>query len=194
MLGFDGLKANLMTIPGHLLSLTVMLLLSYSSDKHNERTFHGVVATIYYACCIFALAALPIGVSKYSLYITLTFAMGAGGAWHPLNAAWIASNTSGAGKRTIALAMYIMCVNLTGIAGANMARAEHAPRFITSTWIMFGSLLLTIALFISHRFRLRRLNNKRAKITANWTEADWKNYNETTKDRGDDRLDFVYSY
>ncbi|KAF9401659.1 hypothetical protein BGZ94_005150 [Podila epigama] len=194
MLGFDGLKANLMTIPGHLWGLAVMSTVSYSSDKRNERAFHGAIATTYYACCVLALAALPLGASKYSLYVTLIFTMGGSTCWHPVNAAWIASNTSGTGKRTIALAMYIMSVNLTGIAGANIFRAEAAPRFITGMWIIFGSLLITITIFILQRYHLRYLNSTRAKITANWTDADWKHYNETTKDRGDDRLDFVYTY
>jgi len=41
MLGFNALKSNLMTIPGYMMSLLVMSVVSYSSDKYNERAFHG---------------------------------------------------------------------------------------------------------------------------------------------------------
>ncbi|KAG0038294.1 hypothetical protein BGZ82_000601 [Podila clonocystis] len=194
MLGFDGLKANLMTIPGYLVGLLVMSIVSFSSDRHNERAFHGAIATFYYACCVASLALLPIGASKYSLYVALIFTMGGSTCWHPVNAAWIASNTAGTGKRTIALAMYIMSVNLTAIAGSNVFRANAAPRFLTGMWILFGSLAITIALFIFQRYHFRYLNAKRANITKDWTDQDWRNYNATTTDHGDDRVDFVYTY
>lgn len=111
-----------------------------------------------------------------------------------IQAAWIAGNTAPVGKRTIALAMYIMSVNLTAIAGSNVFRAKNAPRFIGGMWILFGSLVITMSLFIFQRFYLKHINSKRAKITKDWTPEDWKNYDETTTHVGDDRLDFVYSY
>ncbi|KAG0364446.1 major facilitator superfamily domain-containing protein [Gamsiella multidivaricata] len=194
MLGFNALRSNLMIIPGYLLSLIIMSTVSYSSDRFNERAFHGAAATLYYAVCVAALALLPIGASKYSLYICLIFTMGAQTCWHPVNAAWIAGNTAPVGKRTIALAMYIISVNITAIAGTNIFRAKDAPRFITGMWVLFGSLAITISLFIFQRFHLKRINAKRAQTTKNWTAEDWKHYDETTKDVGDDRLDFVYTY
>ncbi|KAF9975199.1 hypothetical protein BGZ73_001228 [Actinomortierella ambigua] len=192
--GFDALKSNLMTIPGHLMGLIVMSIVSYSSDKHKERAFHGAVATAYYAACVVALATLPLNASKYSLYITLIFTMGGLTCWHPVNAAWIAENTAPVGKRTIALAMYIMSVNLCAIPGANIFRAKWAPRFIPGMWILFGSLVITTTLFIFQRSHLAWHNKRREQITKDWTEADWENYNATTTDEGDSRLDFRYTY
>jgi len=90
--------------------------------------------------------------------------------------------------------MYIMSVNLTAIAGANVFRANAAPRFITGMWVLFGALVITMSLFIFQRFYLKHLNTKRAKITKDWTPENWKHYDETTTHVGDDRLDFVYSY
>ncbi|KAG0356950.1 major facilitator superfamily domain-containing protein [Gamsiella multidivaricata] len=194
MLGFDALKTNLMTIPGYILGLIIMSTVSYSSDRFNERAFHGAAATLYYAACVASLALLPINANKYSLYICLIFTMGGQTCWHPVNAAWIASNTAPVGKRTIALAMYIISVNITAIAGSNVFRSKDAPRFFTGMWILFGSLIITILLFIFQRYHFIYLNKKRASITKGWTADDWRHYNETTKDVGDDRLDFVYSY
>ncbi|KAG0303616.1 hypothetical protein BGZ98_006475 [Dissophora globulifera] len=181
LLGFDALKTNLLIIPGYILSLLVMMLVSYSSDKFNERAFHGAAATFYYAVCVAVLALLPQDASKTSLYIALIFAMGGNVCWHPVN-------------RTIALAMYIISVNITSIVGANVFRAKDAPRFFTGMWIIFGSLVITFFLFIFQRFHLIHLNKKRARITKDWTEVEWKHYNDTTKDVGDDRLDFVYTH
>ncbi|KAG0226747.1 hypothetical protein BGW42_003437 [Actinomortierella wolfii] len=192
--GFDPLKSNLMVIPGHLMGLIVMSLVSYSSDKHNERAFHGALATTYYAACVLALATLPLNASKYSLYFALIFTMGGLTCWHPVNAAWIAGNTAPVGKRTIALAMYIMSVNLAAIPGANIFRAKWAPRFIPGMWILFGSLVITALLFVFQRFHLAWHNKRREEITKNWTAANWEHYNNTTTDYGDSRLDFRYTY
>ncbi|KAF9897449.1 hypothetical protein BX616_005573 [Lobosporangium transversale] len=193
-LGVPSLVSNLLVIPGYVISLSIMTFVSWSSDKHNERAFHGALASTYYALCILALAALPEDANKFSLYFALIFAMGGQTCWHPLNAAWIAGNTAPAGKRSIALALYIISVNACDMVSVNLFRDEDAPRFITAFWILFGALLVTIVLFIFQRYHLMWINKRRDEKTKNWTEQDWKNYNETTKDEGDDHLSFRFSY
>ncbi|KAF9986482.1 hypothetical protein BGZ75_001785 [Mortierella antarctica] len=193
-LGVAPLVSNLLVIPGYVISLSIMTFVSWSSDKHNERAFHGALASTYYALCILALAVLPEDASKLSLYFALIFAMGGQTCWHPVNAAWIAGNTAPVGKRSIALAMYIISVNACDMVSVNLFRDEDAPRFITGFWILFGALLLTIVLFIFQRYHLMWINRKREEKTRYWTEEDWRLYNETTKDEGDDHLSFRYSY
>ncbi|KAF9350968.1 hypothetical protein BGX34_000895 [Mortierella sp. NVP85] len=193
-LGVPPLVSNLLVIPGYVISLSIMTFVSWSSDKHKERAFHGAVASTYYALCILALAVLPEDASKLSLYFALIFAMGGQTCWHPVNAAWIAGNTAPVGKRSIALALYIISVNACDMVSVNLFRDEDAPRFITGFWILFGALLLTIVLFIFQRYHLMWVNKKRDEKTRNWTDADWQHYNETTTDEGDDHLSFRYSY
>ncbi|KAG0094369.1 hypothetical protein BGZ93_007316 [Podila epicladia] len=193
-LGVPSLVSNLLVIPGYVLSLSIMTLVSWSSDKHNERALHGALASLYYALCILALAVLPADANKFSLYFALIFAMGGQTCWHPVNAAWIASNTAPVGKRSIALALYIISVNACDMVSVNLFRDEDAPRFIRGFWILFGALLLTIVLFLFQRYHLMYVNRKRAETTRHWTDEDWKKYNETTKDEGDERLDFRFCY
>ncbi|KAF9395313.1 hypothetical protein CPC16_008673 [Podila verticillata] len=186
-LGVPSLVSNLLVIPGYVLSLSIMTFVSWSSDKHNERALHGALASLYYAMCILALAVLPADASNFSLYFALIFAMGGQTCWHPVNAAWIASNTAPVGKRSIALALYIISVNACDMV-------SDAPRFIRGFWILFGALLLTIVLFLFQRWHLMYVNRKRSETTRHWTDEDWKSYNETTKDEGDERLDFRFCY
>jgi len=84
-LGVAPLVSNLLVIPGYVISLSIMTFVSWSSDKHKERAFHGAVASTYYALCILALAVLPEDASKLSLYFALIFAMGGQTCWHPVN-------------------------------------------------------------------------------------------------------------
>ncbi|KAF9182745.1 hypothetical protein BGZ51_008731 [Haplosporangium sp. Z 767] len=193
-LGVPPLVSNLLVIPGYVISLSIMTLVSWSSDKHNERAFHGALASTYYALCILALAVLPEDANKFSLYFALIFAMGGQTCWHPVNAAWISSNMAPVGKRSIALAMYIISVNACDMVSVNLFRDEDAPRFITGFWILFGALLLTIALFIFQRYHLMWINRRRDERTRNWTVDDWQHYNDTTTDEGDDHLSFRYTY
>ncbi|KAF9356184.1 hypothetical protein BGX26_005614 [Mortierella sp. AD094] len=188
------LVSNLLVIPGYVISLLVMTFVSWSSDKHNERAFHGAIASTYYALCILSLAVLPADASKLSLYFALIFAMGGQTCWHPVNAAWIAGNTAPVGKRSIALAFYIISVNACDMVSVNLFRDQDTPRFITGFWILFGALLATIVLFIFQRYHLMWINKRRSEKTRNWTDADWQHYNETTTDEGDDHLSFRYSY
>ncbi|KAK5822416.1 major facilitator superfamily domain-containing protein [Linnemannia elongata] len=193
-LGVPALVSNLLVIPGYVISLSVMTFVSWSSDRHNERAFHGALASTYYAICILALATLPADANKFMLYFALIFAMGGQTCWHPVNAAWIAGNTAPVGKRSIALAMYIISVNACDMVSVNLFRDEDAPRFIRGFWILFGALLLTIVLFIFQRYHLMYINRKRDEKTKDWTSEDWRHYNETTKDEGDDHLSFRYNY
>lgn len=90
--------------------------------------------------------------------------------------------------------MYIISVNACDMVSVNLFRDEDAPRFIRGFWILFGALLLTIALFIFQRYHLMYVNRKREEKTKTWTSEDWRHYNETTKDEGDDHLSFRYNY
>ncbi|KAF9973025.1 hypothetical protein BGZ73_003775 [Actinomortierella ambigua] len=192
--GFGSLVSNVMAIPGHLWGLCAMAFISWSSDRHKDRALHGFFSTLYYAACVLALALLPHDANKYSLYIAVILAQGGFTIWHPVNAAWIAENTAPIGKRSIALALYIISVNLCDIPGANVFRAEHAPRFIPGMWVLFSVLIITALLFLFQRYHLMWVNKKRDEQTKGWTEADWDHYYATTTHVGDDRLDFRFTY
>ncbi|KAF9162783.1 hypothetical protein DFQ26_003242 [Actinomortierella ambigua] len=192
--GFGSLVSNVMAIPGHLWGLCTMAFVSWSSDRHKDRALHGFVATLYYAACVLTLALLPHDANKYSLYFAVILAQGGFTIWHPVNAAWIAENVAPVGKRSIALALYIISVNLCDIPGANVFRAEHAPRFIPGMWVLFSVLVITALLFLFQRYHLMWVNKKRDEQTKGWTEADWDHYYVTTTHVGDDRLDFRFTY
>ncbi|KAJ3046718.1 hypothetical protein HDU99_009698 [Rhizoclosmatium hyalinum] len=101
-------------------------------------------------------------------------------------------NTAPIGKRTVASGLIIGFANIYGTYAAQFYQANDAPRFHVGNFIIIGFLIATIFLWLNQRFLYVRLNKKHAAIWNAKSEDEKADYNATTKDRGSNRLDFVY--
>ncbi|KAK9709664.1 hypothetical protein K7432_008886, partial [Basidiobolus ranarum] len=191
--GFSTVISNLLTIPAHLLKFIFMLALTRNSDRIKDRAWHGVFGTSWFLVGVLLLEFLPDSVGRWPLYAVVIFTVG-WPYWHPINAAWLTENVAPMGKRSIALAMYIMSVNINGLASSQIYRDDDKPRFHRGNWIIIGLAILTIILFIAQRYHYIFLNRRREKIWNSMSEEDKKEYIQTTHHIGNDRLDFRFTY
>lgn len=132
-LGFSGLQANGMNSVGSVGGLILSVLLAYSSDRFHERGLHIMIGFLWGAAGLLWLALAPDGASKWVLYGKTLLAtlvsckliywqggvvmtqMGMGSA-QAINAAWLSSKMEDY-KRPIALAAYVMSIQLAGFPG-----------------------------------------------------------------------------
>ncbi|ORX81465.1 MFS general substrate transporter [Basidiobolus meristosporus CBS 931.73] len=192
-LGFSTVISNLLTIPAHFLKFLVMLALTRNSDRVKDRAWHGVAGTVWFLVGLFCLELLPDNTNRWSLYAVIVFTVG-WPSWHPINAAWLTENVAPMGKRSMALAMYIMSVNINGLLSSQIYRDDDKPRFHRGNWINIGLTFFTIILFIAQRYHYIFLNRKREQRWNAMSEEARQEYLDTTKDVGSDRLDFRFTY
>ncbi|ORY00048.1 MFS general substrate transporter [Basidiobolus meristosporus CBS 931.73] len=191
--GFNTVTSNLLTVPAHLLKLLFMLALTRNSDRVKDRAWHGVFGMTWFLLGVLLLEFLPDSVGKWPLYAVVIFTVG-WPYWHPINAAWLTENVAPMGKRSIALAMYIMSVNINGLISSQIYRDDDKPRFHRGNWINIGIASFSILLFLAQRHHYVYLDRKRDRIWNSMTEEERKHYALTTHHVGNDRLDFRFSY
>ncbi|KAJ1561869.1 hypothetical protein HK096_003036 [Nowakowskiella sp. JEL0078] len=199
-LGFDLIFSNLLTTPLYLFSMVFMIVVSWSSSRYGERALHsalGVLVSFLNVLLkktgILLTAFVPAtAVSKWVRYVFL-FPLVAGFLpWHGIQAAWISGNMSPSGKRTVALAFYIMSVNLGSLPGSQIFRAADSPLFKEGFKVIIALTAVGLTLFIFQFFHYRFVNKRRAAIWNAKTEEEKEHYLSTTTDIGNARLDFKF--
>ncbi|KAJ3306306.1 hypothetical protein HDU76_004841 [Blyttiomyces sp. JEL0837] len=191
--GFNVYVSNALTAPGYILSFISMTLMTYHSDKTRERGFHGLLSATWLLIGLIALRFTPDTADKYTLFAVLLVVT----TWpltHPLNISWMTENMAPLGKRTVASGAIIGAANIYAVYASQIYRAKDAPRFHTGTSILIGFAIAAIILWFLQKSYYRFLNSKREHIWANFTEAEKEEYLKTTKDVGNDRLDFKFSH
>ncbi|KAJ3285558.1 hypothetical protein HDU79_007239 [Rhizoclosmatium sp. JEL0117] len=189
--GFNVYVANALTAPNAIFGCITMITLARHSDKTGERGFYGVFANTWLLIGFLLLEFLPDNSAMGVLYF-VTFVISGAPSVHPLNIAWMTENTAPIGKRTVASGLIIGFANIYGTYAAQFYQANDAPRFHVGNFIIIGFLIATIFLWLNQRFLYVRLNKKRAAIWNAKSEDEKADYNATTKDRGSNRLDFVF--
>ncbi|KAJ3046402.1 hypothetical protein HDU99_009790, partial [Rhizoclosmatium hyalinum] len=189
--GFNVYVANALTAPNALLGFFTMTALAWHSDKKGERGWHGVFANTWLLTGFLLLEFIPDDAPKGVLYFA-TFVISGAPFVHPLNIAWMSENTGPIGKRTVASGLIISAANIYGTYASQIYQASDAPRFHVGNFILIGIIAITILLWINQKFLYIRLNKQRATVWGAKSEAEKVDYDATTKDKGSDRLDFVF--
>ncbi|KAJ3095390.1 hypothetical protein HDU97_006993 [Phlyctochytrium planicorne] len=191
-LGFDRIFSNLLTTPPYLCSMVFMSVLAWNSSRVGERAIHCTIGIGSLLFGTILLSSVPKSVDKWLQY-SFVFPTVAGLLpWHGIQAAWISANMGSTGKRTVALAMYIMSVNISSLPGSQIFRNDDAPLFKRGFVIVNICLSIVVVLFASLFFIYRGINSSRERKWNALTAEQKAEYLRTTKDVGNRRLDFRF--
>ena len=106
-----------------------MLLLTYASEKTNQRAYMGVLSQVWMLPCVIALLLLPVSSENpwttYAVLVTLLSAPSP----HPIQVGWCSRISGSVRTRTVSAALYNMLVQLQGIVIANVYRDDDKPDY-----------------------------------------------------------------
>lgn len=125
-LGFTQYAANGMNSVGSAVSLILVLSLAFNSDRVRERGFHIAFGFCVGGVGLFWIAYVPS--NKWLIYTGIVITQGGQGSAQAINAAWLSSVVEDR-KRAIALAMYVMAIQIANFPGSQLIRAQDAPRY-----------------------------------------------------------------
>ncbi|KAJ6601313.1 major facilitator superfamily domain-containing protein [Mycena vulgaris] len=192
-LGFTTTQSNLLSIPSTVIGLLMLLFTAYFSEIVNSR----VAATI-----ILQLWALPLLIALYTfdkftsqwVYFTVVTLITGFPYVHPIQVAWASRNSYSVRTRTISASCYNMFVQAGAIVYANIYRTDDKPLYKRGNRALIGVCCMNIVLYIATFFFYRTLNKSRDKKWNAWSKKVRQQYVETTKDVGNERLDFRFAY
>jgi cyanate permease len=120
-LGFTRYAANGMNSVGSLVSLILVLSLAFNSDRVKERGFHIAAGMLVGVVGLFWVAYGPN--NKWLIYTGIVITQGGQGSAQAINAAWLSSVVEDR-KRAVALAMYVMAIQIANFPGSQLIRAQ----------------------------------------------------------------------
>jgi hypothetical protein len=192
-MGFSVIMANVLAIPQAFLSIITLLAVTLLSEAVNNRSFVCTIQNLWYLPGLVGLIATPI-ISGWGFFALATAILG--GPWvHAIQVGWTSRNSGSVRTRTVSAALYNMSIQVSAIIGANVYQAEDAPRYFKANKGLLVVVIFNIvALYPGIWWFYRRVNAKRERVWGAMTEAEKSEYLMTTKDEGNKRLDFRFTY
>nr|A0A089FNE5.1 RecName: Full=MFS transporter prlL; AltName: Full=Pyrrolocin biosynthesis protein L [fungal sp. NRRL 50135]AIP87508.1 putative MFS transporter [fungal sp. NRRL 50135] len=160
-LGYDGLQAQLMTVPPYAVAYVVQILVSWSADRTNSRGLHSAASATVGACGFLASAVLPAEAYLHRYGCLIVAAAGAFACIPPL-LGWLSSNIFSTASVGLAIALNIGLGGAPGqIAGVWIYKADEAKKgYPTGHWVNAGLLFFVavacVALRLHYGFRNRK--------------------------------------
>lgn len=106
-----------------------MMLLTYLSEKTNQRAYMGIFSQLWMLSCVVALLIIPLSTENpwttYGILVTLL----AQPSPHPMQVGWCSRISGSVRTRTVSAALYNMLVQLQGIIIANIYREDDRPDY-----------------------------------------------------------------
>ncbi|KAH7124891.1 major facilitator superfamily domain-containing protein [Dactylonectria estremocensis] len=158
-LGFEGLRAQLFTVPPYAAAFLFTIAASVFSDRFNTRGL--LVGCSLSICCVsfLVLAALP-GEHFVARYILLIIGTCGAFAGLPSVNAWIGDNMTNTTAMSLATALNIAFSGPGQIIGVWIYRPVDRPLYTLGHGVNAGFAALSAFLCFGLSFYYRRLNNK----------------------------------
>ncbi|KAJ8084643.1 hypothetical protein PM082_003417 [Marasmius tenuissimus] len=192
-LGFDTTESNLLSIPSTVIGAMTMIATAYLSEIIDSRVLATIVLQLWALPLLIALHTFNRETSQWVYFAVVTLITGFPYI-HPIQVAWASRNSWSVSNRTISASVYNMFVQLGAIVYAQIYRNEDKPLYKNGNRALIGICSMNIVLYISTYFFYKYLNKRREKVWNSWTQEEQRNYLETTKDQGSQRLDFRFAY
>lgn len=208
-MGYEGVKADLMSVPPFVAGVVGLLILVWSSDHFKERSLHTVAGMVLglIGCVVMATTSLEDPRLRYGFTFVCLSGIFASG---PLIAAWLAGNTPWRSTRSVILGVNGWS-NLAGVIAGQIFKSKYAPSCksacdpqpavgLTDECQDKQPLIITMSLlavgivgFLFVRLMLMRTNRQRSAKVQDWDETNFEEEAMSEERRGDQRSTFIYA-
>ncbi|KAB5589646.1 MFS transporter [Ceratobasidium theobromae] len=131
-LGYEGLEAQLFTVPPYACAYVATLFLSWFADVKNQRSLVSATSMAVGAFAFLAQALLPEDAFRARFGLLCVAASGSFASIPPL-LGWLSTNIRGAGAVGLAIALNISAGGTGQIIGVWIYKADEKPGYITGT-------------------------------------------------------------
>ncbi|SCW03854.1 LAFE_0H00496g1_1 [Lachancea fermentati] len=193
-LGFSTFNVQLLTIPYNVIHIFFLLIITWMTEKFNERSLISLAAPIYSTILLGFIRWWPGSmVQAWPTFAITTLVLGTPYI-HAICVSWVSRNSNSIKNRAVCSALYNMFVQLGSIASNQIYRSNDAPLYHRGNqnlfWISFALIPLLLLVKI---YYVRRNKSKEAAWNA-MTEEERADYVINTKDQGNKRLDFRFAH
>lgn len=142
---------------------------------------------------VIALELIPANASAWAKWSVSTLLVG-NPYVHAILVAITSRNAGAVRTRTVASAIYNMSVQASSIISQNIYRDDDKPLYRRGNKVLIAICAYNFLLFIGARIYYVKVNRRRQMIWDSMTQEEKSTYLETTKDKGNKRLDFRFAH
>ncbi|CAI5760349.1 unnamed protein product [Candida verbasci] len=193
-LGFSTFDTNLLTIPQAVIHIILLLIITWLSERINQRALVCLLAPLY-ATPIMGVIRWWSG-SGHNIWGTWTLnTLYLGQPYiHAIVVSWVSRNSNSVRTRSVASALYNMFVQLGSIIANNIYRTDDKPLYKRGNMQLFFISFALIPILILVKLYYVWKNKSRDKIWNAMTEEQRIDYRANTTDEGNKRLDFRFDH
>lgn len=179
-------------IPAYVLFIFQLLFWTWLSEKVNQRFLIGLVSQIWVLPLLIALETVSKHTSPWARWAVATLVVG-----HPyVHAILVAITSRNAGTvrtRTVASAMYNMCVQASNMISQNIYRDDDKPMYRRGNKVLIAIASYNFVLFIGAKAYYSWINARREKVWSAMSQEERETYLEITTDKGNKRYVNLYT-
>lgn len=187
--GFTTFETNLLTIPSYVIAILSILFWIPLSERLNERLLISTATQWWCLPLLITLEVLPAGNAghlRWGRYVCAMMTVGSP-YLHPIIVALTSRNAGTVRTRTVASAMYNMCVQASNIVAVNIYRDDDKPLYRRGNKVLISlscfAILWACLIKVFYIWR----NKQKERIWNAMTQAEKEHYLATTRDEGNRR-------
>lgn len=156
-IGFGTFDTNLLTIPAYVLFILQVFFWTWLSEKINQRFLLGVAVELWVMAVLIALEVIPANTSHWAKWACSTLVVG----YPYIHAVLVAITSRNAGTvrtRTVASALYNMCVQAANIIASEIYRDDDKPLYRRGNKVLIAFCAFNMCLFVATKVFYVRVN------------------------------------
>ncbi|KAI0755689.1 MFS transporter [Fomes fomentarius] len=140
-LGYEGLNAQLFTVPPYAIAFVITVSVAYVSDKYEMRSLGTSVSMLIAGACFVVEGAIP--AESFTLrYVFFIIALSFSFACIPPLLSWLTANLRSTGASTLAVPLNVSIGQVGQIIGIYIYKANESPGYPTGHYTNAGFLLV----------------------------------------------------
>ncbi|KAG7885728.1 hypothetical protein KL938_000760 [Ogataea parapolymorpha] len=192
--GFGTFDVNLLTIPYNVLHIILLLLITWLSEKINERLLLSLVQPIYSVPLLGVLRWWSGSLdNKWGTFAVTTLLLGVPYI-HAMMVSLCSRNSQSIKTRTVSASLYNMFVQAGSIVASNIYRTQDKPYYHAGNTALFWISFLMIPTLLLSKLYYVYLNRKRERIWQAMSEKEREDYILNSQDEGSARLTFRFAH
>ncbi|KAH8660081.1 major facilitator superfamily domain-containing protein [Xylariales sp. PMI_506] len=189
-MGYQGVQANLMSVPPFMVAAMALITLVWISDRFKERSLVSAAAMFV---SIIGYIGLIVSSNNKVRYGFLFVVMIGAGSINPLSAAWLNDNTPDKATRSIIMGIYGWN-NVAGVIAGQVYSSKYGPSYRTSASVTLGIVALGTVGFVISRVLYMLENKKRKAEIEGWSEEQFEEEQMNGQRRGHEKKYFLFGY
>lgn len=193
-LNFSTFDVNLLCIPYNVIHIIILLIITWVSERVNERSLLSLIVPLYSTPLLGLLRWWKgSGHSSWGTWVISTLILG-GPYIHAICVSWVSRNSNSIRSRSVSSALYNMAVQLGNIAANNIYRADDAPLYHRGNANLFYISVAMFPMFLLTKAYYVWRNKSRDRNWKSMSEKEREDYIKYSKDEGNKRLDFRFDH